>query len=91
MKCVRPDRIVHSLRNYIASVVGSELLQSPLPDLRLIAARSSAARPIIVIAAPSLDPSHALDALSSDCVVVSLLNSPGEVSVDIDSYINAAN
>lgn len=90
MKCVRPDRIVHSLRNYVAKVVGAELLESPLPDFRQIAARSSPARPIIVVAAPPLDPSHAIESLSNDCVVLSLQNSPGEVSVDTESYINAA-
>ncbi len=56
MRCFRPDRVVHAMRNVVTNEIGKKFIQPPVLDYKRIHSQSSADIPLIIILTPGADP-----------------------------------
>lgn len=60
IRCLRPDKLVPAISNYVVSFLGVEFIQPPPFELPLIYKDSSSTTPLIFILSPGSDPMNAL-------------------------------
>ncbi|GIY65785.1 dynein heavy chain 9, axonemal [Caerostris extrusa] len=62
VRCLRPDRIVYAIRDFVADVLGPAFVNSRSNDLDDILGECSSKTPILFILSPGVDPLHDLEA-----------------------------
>jgi len=60
LRCIRPDKLVPAISNYVVSYLGTEFIQPPPFELPLIYKDSSSTTPLIFVLSPGSDPMNAL-------------------------------
>lgn len=64
IRCLRPDRVLNTIRRYVSSVLSPEFTVPPAPDLNAALLDSDAYTPILFILSPGVDPLHELRRLA---------------------------
>ncbi|XP_042895579.2 dynein beta chain, ciliary [Parasteatoda tepidariorum] len=62
LKCLRPDRVIYAIRDFVAEILGPEFVDSRSNDLEEILDECNAKTPILFILSPGVDPLHDLEA-----------------------------
>lgn len=60
LRCVRPDKLVPAISNYVVEYLGEEFIKPPPFELPLIYKDSSSTTPLIFVLSPGSDPMNAL-------------------------------
>lgn len=60
LKCLRPDKIINAIQNYIAKYLGRQFIEPQIPNLSEIYMTSSNTKPIVFILSPGTDPAKKL-------------------------------
>ncbi len=61
MRCLRPDRVIHAMRNVVTDEVGKKFIETPVLDYKWIHSQSSADIPLIIILSPGADPQSSIE------------------------------
>lgn len=66
VRCLRPDRVMHSVNNFITHHIGSKFVEPPILQLQTILEESNKRSPFIFILSPGVDPASKLQQLAED-------------------------
>ncbi|KAG8180010.1 hypothetical protein JTE90_020965 [Oedothorax gibbosus] len=61
IRCLRPDRIIYAIRDFVSDMLGSAFINSRSNDLEEILAESTSRTPVLFILSPGVDPLHDLE------------------------------
>ncbi|KAL0480126.1 dynein H1, partial [Acrasis kona] len=66
VRCVRPDRVIFMIKNFIAQKMEStDYIKPPVNDIKQIFSNSNCTQPIIFVLSPGVDPQQQLDTLAN--------------------------
>ena len=66
IRCFRPDRLTHSISQFISQNLGSKYLEPPILQLHSIVEDSNKRSPLIFILSPGVDPAAKLQQLAEE-------------------------
>ena len=66
LQCIRPDKLIYEIRQFIGENLGEEFVSAPAFDLSTSFADSDRYKPLILILAPGSDPLSAIKAFTPD-------------------------
>jgi dynein heavy chain len=84
LRCIRPDKLVLAIQDFVGSQLGAKFLQPPPFDLKSCYEDSSAGQPLIFVLSPGSDPMAALlyfaDSIKAKVTAISLGQGQGPIA-----------